>query len=111
MGYTCDEAERYANAATCRFCLSELKQPSKDKNPAFKACCDSEECLKYKESCCDKRLACGHWCRGFKGEKKCLPCLNKDCIKKYNETAAVKMLDDYSEDDYCGICMVEGLGQ
>jgi len=66
--------------------------------------------VKVKDQCCDKKLPCGHWCRGFKNEKRCLPCLNKDCIKKYNETAVVKMLEDYSEDDYCGICMVQGLG-
>jgi hypothetical protein len=36
--------------------------------------------------------------------------LNKDCIKKYNENNALKLYEDYSEDDYCGICMVAGLG-
>lgn len=94
LGYTCEEAERYANAQKCRFCLEELKGPSKDRRPAFKACCDKEDCVKIREQCCDKQLPCGHWCRGFKGEKKCLPCLNVDCIKKFNETSAVKMLED-----------------
>jgi E3 ubiquitin-protein ligase MYCBP2 len=96
LGYTCEEAERYANAATCRFCLEELKKPSSSQNPAFRACCDSEECSKIRDLCCDKKLPCGHWCRGFKNEKKCLPCLNKDCIKKYNEGVPQKdkLLED-----------------
>lgn len=111
LGYTCEEAERYANAATCRFCLEELKQPSKDKNPAFRACCDKEECIKIRDECCDKKLPCGHFCGGFRGEKKCLPCLDKGCIEKYNQTAAVKLLEDYSADDTCSICWIAGLGQ
>jgi hypothetical protein len=32
------------------------------------------------EKSCEKSLACGHYCTGFKGEKKCLPCLNEDCV-------------------------------
>ena len=111
LGYTCEEAERYANASTCRFCLEELKQPSSGRNPAFRDCCDREECIKVRDQCCDQKLPCGHWCRGFKDEKQHLPCLQKDCIKKYNETNSLKLYEDYSEDDYCGICMVAGLGQ
>ena len=112
LGYTCEEAERYANASHCRFCLEELNQPSKSKIPAFRACCDQEECLKIAEDCCTKQLACGHFCNGAKGEKTCLPCLQPECIQKYNEkNPADKIHDGYSEGDYCGICMTSGLGQ
>lgn len=80
LGQTCEEAERYANAATCRFCLEELKQPSSCKNPAFKACCEKKECIEIRDKCCDKKLPCGHWCGGWKGERTCLPCLDENCI-------------------------------
>ena len=113
LGYTCEEAERYANASHCRFCLEELKKPSSSRSPAFRACCDSDECVKVRDQCCDKKLACGHWCKGFKDEKVCLPCLDKKCIENLNATLPnnKKMLEDFSDDDYCGICMVAGLGQ
>ena len=81
LGYTCEEAERYANASHCRFCLEELKKPSSSRIPAFRACCDSDECIKVRDQCCEKKLACGHWCKGFKDEKVCLPCLDKKCIE------------------------------
>jgi hypothetical protein len=42
-----------------------------------------------------------------------LPCLDKKCIENLNASLSndKKMLQDFSDDDYCGICMVAGLGQ
>ena len=53
---------------------------------------------------CTKTHACGHGCKGFKGEEQCLPCLNKECVKIEKKTL------DMTEDDLCSICYMTGLG-
>ena len=49
-------------------------------------------------------LPCGHPCYGFRGESRCLPCLNEECAKKHPE------LHNVNEDEYCAICYTSGLG-
>ena len=51
-------------------------------------------------------LPCGHVCCGFKGEVKCLPCLDPDCVKKNERLTMGK-----TGDDYCSICYSEGYNQ
>jgi len=61
---------------------------------------------------CDKMHPCGHPCKGFAGEAECLPCLNEECVEKYNlchpQTA---LLDGVHDDAYCTICYTSGLGE
>ena len=72
-----------------------------------------------KNANCQKKLACGHQCKGFYGEEQCLPCLNAECIVKANEDAHMcgdlskkqdLLLEGIDEDSYCTICWVSGLG-
>jgi len=52
---------------------------------------------------------CGHVCLGFFGEQNCLPCLEKDCLDKYNKENQVKIPNDCTSDQYCHICWSEEL--
>ncbi len=51
-------------------------------------------------------LECGHPCGGFAKEKKCLPCLDPDCVSK-NEQLTLGA----NADSYCAICFIAGLGE
>ena len=88
----------------CRYCLSKLTQPSPSMLPAFKEVCRSADCINLMNNSCEKVLACGHFCCGFKGEQKCLPCLHPDCVEKNPDITRGK-----TGDDYCSICYTEGL--
>lgn len=64
---------------------------------------------------CQNILACGHPCRGFFGEEKCLPCLNANCAEKAREEAKHNNMIDWvhegiDEDAFCSICWISGLG-
>ena len=48
---------------------------------AYKNVCPDKECQETLKDACAKMLPCGHACGGFKDEKKCLPCLNEECVK------------------------------
>lgn len=54
---------------------------------------------------CDKVHPCGHPCKGFAREKKCLPCLHPDCVAENPDATMAE--DDTS---FCSICYVSGLG-
>ncbi len=54
---------------------------------------------------CEKLLACGHPCCGFKDEEKCMPCLNEECVNKDES-----LTFSNNADSYCTICYTEGLG-
>ena len=41
---------------------------------------------------------CGHACKGVERERKCLPCLNKDCAE------AAGHFEGVTEDELCTIC-------
>ena len=75
-GKTCAQNE----SKGCRFCGDELKQPSPSMKPAFRDVCRKKECFDLMQKSCDKMLPCGHPCKGVAGEKKCLPCLEQECI-------------------------------
>jgi len=74
---------------------------------AFKDVCRKNECFDLMQASCDKLLPCGHPCCGTKGEKKCMPCLEPECIEKMPE----KLRPKENKDDYCNICFCAGLGQ
>jgi len=79
--------------------------------PAFKNVCNKPECIAEMNNTCSKIHPCGHPCGGFANETQCLPCLEPDCITKYNSTAAVqkKIPDGHKNSDYCAICYTQGL--
>lgn len=79
--------------------------------------CLRQECLNMLKENCDKTLACGHPCRGFFGEKKCLPCLNADCAEKARTLAKANkevnpniVLEGIDEDSFCTVCWISALG-
>mmetsp|Transcript_45862 Transcript_45862/g.60782 ORF Transcript_45862/g.60782 Transcript_45862/m.60782 type:complete len:80 (-) Transcript_45862:1058-1297(-) len=77
----CEDAENHRVALKCRFCWEPLKEPSLSNEAAFADVCREQACIDLMNRSCPKILGCGHKCHGFKGERRCLPCLNKDCIK------------------------------
>jgi E3 ubiquitin-protein ligase MYCBP2 len=104
VGKTCEESK---NNAICRFCNEKLTQPSPSMKAAFKDVCRKNECFDLMQASCDKLLPCGHPCCGTKGEKKCMPCLEPECIEKMPENKRPKE----NKEDYCNICYCSGLGQ
>lgn len=85
IGMTCEQAESNQHARKCRFCTIEIKKQYNHKFPAFHDCCGKPDCVKEIAKSCNKILACGHVCRGFADEQKCLPCLEDGCIEAYNK--------------------------
>ena len=102
-GKTCDQQA----LACCRFCGEEMKQPSPSMKPAFKDVCRKQECFVMMQQSCDKMLPCGHPCCGFAGEKKCLPCLDPECIEKMPEAQR----PNCDKDEFCPICYCSAIGQ
>ena len=81
---SCEEAENHRAALKCRFCWEPLKEASISDDPAFPDVCREPACIDLMNKSCNKTHPCGHRCRGFRGEQRCLPCLHKDCIKTHN---------------------------
>lgn len=103
IGKTCDQN----NAALCRFCQEQLTQASPSMKPAFRDVCRKGECFNMMQLSCDKTLACGHPCCGTSGEKKCMPCLEPECIEKMDPAIAPKE----NKTDFCNICYCSSLSQ
>lgn len=112
MGVTCEEAENYAHARKCRFCQEEIKKSYNHPKKAFHDCCGQPECVAEIDCSCDKIHRCGHVCKGWRGEHQCLPCLEPDCITKYNEGKSKQeaLLEGQNSDEFCTICYTTGLG-
>jgi len=83
-GYTCESAAAHQEARKCRFCQEEIKGASISMIPAFKDVCRQPDCIELMNKSCQKMHPCGHPCRGFKDESKCLACLEEGCIEIYN---------------------------
>ena len=65
---------------------------------------------------CHKILPCGHNCRGFRGEKKCLPCLNEKCAEEARAACSSghchkddTVLEGITDEDFCTICFISEL--
>lgn len=111
-GKTCEEAMHMKEARKCRFCAEEIHGPSSSMKQAFRDVCRKAECVALMSTSCDKMHPCNHPCKGFAGEKECMPCLNEECIQKFNMCHPQKaMLEDINEDAYCTICYTAGLGE
>jgi len=105
-GKTCSQHKEFKEAKKCRFCQLKLTKPSPSMAPAFKEVCREQVCMDLMAKSCDKIHACGHVCCGFKNEAQCLPCLDPACVAKNAQPT-----NGMNGDEYCPICMVEGLNQ
>lgn len=108
FGFTCQEFETYNASPKCRFCGDAVvkgvsKYANPRKLPAVDEVCGSKDCVAAAETICEKKLACGHWCPGIKGEEKCPPCLHGDCPGFNPDVASC------DAEDKCGICMSDAL--
>ena len=100
LGKTCEEFKNFVKAKRCRYCDTEIK--SNNRGPDDDVCNDSD-CRKRYMIACKKVLPCGHKCFGVNGERKCPPCIDKECRNFNGQFGQCK-------DDYCIICYTEGLG-
>eukprot|EP00826_Nyctotherus_ovalis_P013748 TRINITY_DN1375_c0_g1_i9.p1 TRINITY_DN1375_c0_g1~~TRINITY_DN1375_c0_g1_i9.p1 ORF type:complete len:432 (+),score=91.22 TRINITY_DN1375_c0_g1_i9:404-1699(+) len=105
VGFTCEEFKNYQAARKCRYCKEKIENEGASNLPVFRDVCKKDECVENMKKACDKILPCGRPCYGFRGERKCLPCLNEDCVKKNPELTL-----EAKDDDYCPICYTSGLG-
>lgn len=103
IGKTCEEHKAFAESVKCRFCGDAI--PGGNKEGAFKDVCNKKECKGMIKASCDKVHPCGHPCKGFHGERKCLPCLHPDCV---SEDPDKTMGEDDSS--FCSICFISGIG-
>jgi E3 ubiquitin-protein ligase MYCBP2 len=88
----------------CRYCGDVMLEiNSRSGIRALEDICPKKECQEVSKSACSKMLPCGHSCKGFAGEKKCMPCLEEKCA------AANPELMGQKGEDYCPICYVEAL--
>lgn len=106
LGMDCEQYKEYLKAKKCRFCQTKLKSgqlapPSS--YPALQNCCKSEECIAIREITCEKTLNCSHFCGGGRGETKCLPCLEEDCLLHIDEE---NNKPSQNKHDFCPICWV-----
>ena len=100
LGKTCQENIEHEKAKKCRFCDIEINESNLGPDDDV---CNSSECKERCEISCKKKLKCGHKCFGVNNEKKCPPCLDKEC-KQYGGQF------EQDKGTYCPICYTEGLG-
>jgi len=89
----------------CRFCLDVMLEGNEAYGPAFINVCKKQDCQRLMQQSCDKILQCDHTCKGLRGEAKCLPCLDENCVLIHE-----KYLENTNQDAYCEICFSSGLG-
>ena len=120
LGFTCEQFRQFKKARHCRFCnvvlgSSNTAKPTGLRTPlALQNCCTSDECLKRRSTACVRTLKCGHFCRGIRGEKHCLGCLQDGCansVLPMAQTAADEAQPTQSQigEDFCTICWTEAL--
>ena len=71
----------------------------------FKNVCKSIEWKAATRISCKKKHDCGHWCKGFRGEKEWLPCLHPDCVEENPD-----LTTGCDDDTDCTICYIAGVG-
>eukprot|EP00441_Pelagodinium_beii_P044335 CAMPEP_0197631282 /NCGR_PEP_ID=MMETSP1338-20131121/8496_1 /TAXON_ID=43686 ORGANISM="Pelagodinium beii, Strain RCC1491" /NCGR_SAMPLE_ID=MMETSP1338 /ASSEMBLY_ACC=CAM_ASM_000754 /LENGTH=553 /DNA_ID=CAMNT_0043202701 /DNA_START=133 /DNA_END=1795 /DNA_ORIENTATION=- len=144
-GWSCDGWQRHQQASaeacavgTCRWCAKPCMSKMRRSESLASSCCGSDEgtdlkryppllsCAEKERRACGKRLACGHYCGGVRGEGECPPCLHRECRNKVQASTAVavlatgsypsssssstKALPDLPDgDDWCSICWTETL--
>ena len=100
--HTGQEFEEFKNSVKWRFCGIAIQV---DGDGSFNDVWDNPQCQDTINECCQKTHECGHPCKGFFGEEKCLPCLHPDCV----ETNPDATLDE-NDESFCSICFISGLG-
>ena len=95
-GFTCAGFKEYQSSRHCRFCSAKLTtEEALRSSNGVRDVCGQAECQAKSLISCEKTLPCGCACVGIKNEVECHPCLKHDL--------------HIDEDEYCGICYVEGL--
>lgn len=75
----------------CRYCGDVMIEiNSKSGIRALEDICNKKECQESSKSACSRMHPCGHPCRGFAGEKNCIPCLDEKCCEKNAELLGQK---------------------
>lgn len=145
-GFSCDGWQKHQQAcqeggssSSCRWCSQPCMPKLRRSESLASACCGSDEgtdlkrfppglsCAEKERRACGKRhRECGHWCGGFRGEQRCLPCLHADCRAKACGSTAPAILDSGTSqgqacvisinanklpdgDEWCPICWTEPL--
>ena len=103
IGKSCKEHKEFSESIKCRFCGDAIQAGIA--GGAFKDVCKKKECKGMIKQSCDKIHECGHPCKGFVREKKCLPCLHPEWVAENPEITM-----DENDESFCSICFVEGLG-
>lgn len=116
LGMNCEQYIEYQKAKKCRFCQSSLlpgQFAPLSSYPALQNCCKNEVCIEIREMSCEKTLKCSHYCGGGRGELKCLPCLEEECIEKLSsndQKTSITLIPSQNKHDFCPICWVSQLG-
>lgn len=141
-GWSCDGwsrrtqlAEQVCPVGSCRWCAQPCMQRMRRNESLASSCCGSDEgndlkrfppalsCAERERRACGRRLACGHWCAGVRGESTCPPCLQPDCRRdSMTSTASLCAQEGGSQssslpplrlpdaDEWCPICWTDALG-
>eukprot|EP00928_Gymnodinium_smaydae_P005325 TRINITY_DN11817_c0_g2_i1.p1 TRINITY_DN11817_c0_g2~~TRINITY_DN11817_c0_g2_i1.p1 ORF type:complete len:590 (+),score=125.81 TRINITY_DN11817_c0_g2_i1:106-1875(+) len=99
-GWSCDGWQRQQQIAaeacpvgSCRWCAQPCMERLRRSETLATSCCGSDvgtdlkrfppslSCAEKERRACGRRLACGHWCGGVRGEETCPPCLHSQCRK------------------------------
>jgi len=90
VGMTCEQVRKQKESKPCRFCKAPIDHQEEHKHDGHSVddVCNQRECLHQLRHSCTKTLECGHPCRGFRGEEKCMPCLHPECAEKARKLAA-----------------------
>lgn len=105
VGYTCAEKAQLDASVKCRFCQNPIEERKGPEGDVFRDVCDRPDCQEMINGSCPLQLECGHICHGFRGEEKCLPCIDPECVEKNPDITLSE-----SADDFCSICFISGLG-
>ena len=105
VGFTCEQKVAFENAVKCRFCGEAIEERKGDEDNVFRDVCEKAECRSQIDASCEKKHPCGHICHGFKGETKCLPCLDPECV-----TANPDATLGEDSGSFCSICFISGIG-
>lgn len=125
-GWSCDGWQKQQQAAEepcpvgiCRWCSQPCMAKLRRAECLASSCCGSDEgtelrrfppslsCAEKERRACGRRhRGCGHWCGGIRGEERCLPCLQPECVRR--APPGVPKLPEAEE--WCAICWTEPLG-
>eukprot|EP00440_Ansanella_granifera_P073513 gb/GFBE01079771.1/.p1 GENE.gb/GFBE01079771.1/~~gb/GFBE01079771.1/.p1 ORF type:complete len:589 (+),score=103.64 gb/GFBE01079771.1/:1-1767(+) len=145
-GWSCDGWQKHQQASgeacpvgSCRWCSKPCMAKLRRSECLASSCCGNDDgtdlkryppllsCAEKERRGCAKRLPCGHFCGGVRGEGECLPCLNRKCrqraqasgilapatgtaINPSSSSSAKAGADVPDGEEWCPICWTEPLG-